>query len=388
MPSEVSQYSISNSTILGPAKLNRTDSGSAREGNHQQGRESDDDDDDGENDYIMALENEDLQEQSEQQNNDTLQNHSFPSTIQPSTTAAIHENLSIPPQNDPTLSFPSQEQKNSEKAIQDSTNPHEPSQTTPITLGQEADVSEHAEKSNIYVQPFDPATDVNDGGVNYQALLDNLSPPTAESLISTTKSTAPETINASRPSSAESPIAAFPIPAGLPPRPPPQDKPAIHPNYTPGEDIRSYHYPLSQTSNSHTSFTSQPSNSYRPSQGYPHPASGATIGANGLPPPPIPTFQQQPPKASQVQRSPVTPQSRHKDGLGRNGERSAAPADEDDDEVPWAQETERKYAEFLHDEAVYVTEGLWDRFPPGSRLFVGEIHLYLESITIEADSYR
>jgi hypothetical protein len=33
---------------------------------------------------------------------------------------------------------------------------------------------------------------------------------------------------------------------------------------------------------------------------------------------------------------------------------------------------QKKYDEFLHDERVYVTEGLWDRFPPGSRLFVGK----------------
>lgn len=369
MPSEVSQYSHSNDTILDPSELNGTTIGSAREGNHQDINESDED---GENDYIMALENEELQDQSEQQSNDTLQNLSFPSTFQPSTTVAVHENLSISPQNDPTLSFPSQEQRISGKAFQNSTNPPEPSQNTPITLGQDAEASEHAEKNNVHIQPFNTDVDVTDGGVNYQALLDNLSPPSAENLVPTTNSTAPETVNAPRPSSAESPIAAFPIPAGLPPRPPPQDKPAIHPNYTPGEDIRSYHYTHTQTSSSHTSFTPQPSNSYRPSPGYPHLASGATVGANGLPPPPIPTFQQQPPKASQVPLSPIVSQGRQKDGSGRNGERSAVPADEDDEEVPWAQEIERKYAEFLHDEAVYVAEGLWDRFPPGSRLFVGE----------------
>lgn len=390
VPSKVSQYSLSDDTIMDPAELHPTDSESTRKGNHQEGHESDiddDDDDDGENDYIMALGNEEFQEQDEQQSNDTLQNLSFSSTIQPSTTVAVHENFSIPPQNDPTLSFPSQEQKISGKILQNSTHPHEPPQNTPIILGQDTESSGYAEKNNVHMQPSDKDVDLdmdvdvneNEGGVNYQALLDNLSPstanaPSAESLTSTTKPTAPETVNALRPSSAEPPIAALPIPAGLPPRPPPQEKPAIHPNYTPGEDIRSYHYPHTQSSSSHTSFVSQPSNPYRPSPGYPHPASGATVGANGLPPPPIPTFQQQPPKVSQVQRSPVTPQSRQKDGSMKNGERSAVPADEDEDEVPWAQETEKKYAEFLHDEAVYVTEGLWDRFPPGSRLFVGEIH--------------
>lgn len=42
--------------------------------------------------------------------------------------------------------------------------------------------------------------------------------------------------------------------------------------------------------------------------------------------------------------------------------------------MPWGQDIERKYAQFLHDEAIYVAEGLWDRFPSGSRLFVGKIY--------------
>ena len=43
-----------------------------------------------------------------------------------------------------------------------------------------------------------------------------------------------------------------------------------------------------------------------------------------------------------------------------------------DDDSPWGPEVQKKYDEFLHDERIYVTEGLWDRFPMGSRLFVGK----------------
>ncbi|KAJ5492994.1 hypothetical protein N7539_001740 [Penicillium diatomitis] len=43
-----------------------------------------------------------------------------------------------------------------------------------------------------------------------------------------------------------------------------------------------------------------------------------------------------------------------------------------DDDQPWGPEVQKKYDEFLHQERVYVTEGLWDRFPMGSRLFVGQ----------------
>lgn len=37
-----------------------------------------------------------------------------------------------------------------------------------------------------------------------------------------------------------------------------------------------------------------------------------------------------------------------------------------------APEIQRKYDQFLHDEEAYTGEGSWDKFPQGSRLFVGE----------------
>ncbi|KAJ5130627.1 Nucleotide-binding alpha-beta plait [Penicillium bovifimosum] len=44
-----------------------------------------------------------------------------------------------------------------------------------------------------------------------------------------------------------------------------------------------------------------------------------------------------------------------------------------DEDSWWGPEVQKKYDEFLHDERIYVTEGLWDRFPMGSRLFVGNL---------------
>ena len=329
----------------------------------------------GDDGYIMLLETELLQKQSEQQSNDTLQNHSPSSILQPAPTIASFDNLSIPTQAEHTPSPSSQNQSGPGEPVHNSLNPYEPTQDSSMTLGPDTTPHESPEENNLTVQSLDA---VVNGGVNYQTLLDNLSSstataPSADNITSITTAAPSETTNAPRPSSAESPIAALPIPAGLPPRPPPQEKPAIHPNYTPGEDIRSYHYPHTQTSNSHISYASQPSNSYRPTPGYHHPASGATVGANGLPPPPLATFQQPVPKPGQTQRSPRTDQSRPKGSSGRNGEKSALPADKEEDEVPWGQDIERKYAQFLHDEAIYVAEGLWDRFPSGSRLFVGKI---------------
>lgn len=347
--------------------------GSDAKPNGSNNQEEQDYDGDGDNDYIMALENEDLLEDIAQQSSDTLPNLSSSSLIQPSTPAASHETHSVPAQNDPSLSSHGQPQDIAGVPFQHGKSPHEPSQSPSASIGQNATTTDSRGESNPHVQAVD--TDVNDGGVNYQALLDHLSPsaaaaPGADTATITTVVPS-ERSDPPRPGSAESPLAALPVPAGLPPRPPPQEKPAIHPNYTPGEDIRSYHYTHTQNSNAHTSYSSQPSNPYRPSQGYPHPASNATVGANGLPPPPVATFQQPPAKTAQSQSSPTAQQSRLNDGHGRNGERSAVSADEGDDEVPWDQEVARKYTEFLRDEAVYVTEGLWDRFPQGSRLFVG-----------------
>ncbi|KAJ5240146.1 RNA-binding protein (Nab3) [Penicillium chermesinum] len=58
---------------------------------------------------------------------------------------------------------------------------------------------------------------------------------------------------------------------------------------------------------------------------------------------------------------------------GRADKQPARPGKGSDDDSPWGPEVQKKYDEFLHDERIYVTEGLWDRFPIGSRLFVGNL---------------
>ncbi|RMZ90248.1 hypothetical protein DV736_g2525, partial [Chaetothyriales sp. CBS 134916] len=42
-------------------------------------------------------------------------------------------------------------------------------------------------------------------------------------------------------------------------------------------------------------------------------------------------------------------------------------------ERPWSPKTQVIYDQFLEDERKYVTEGIWDKFPHGSRLFVGNL---------------
>jgi hypothetical protein len=226
-------------------------------------------------------------------------------------------------------------------------------------------------------RPGSPDT-VSKDGVNYQSLLDSLSQSAATAPIADTL-TASTTVSASEETTrlqigCERPL---PVGAGLPPRPPPQEKPAIHPNYSPNESIRSYHHLPPQN------ITSAPyqaqSASYRPS------ADAGTIGrnipppqantraANGLPPPPVATFQQSPASVPQIQ----SPSAQSLRDVGGRGTKSPSLRQQSEgvngEEQPWAPDVQKKYDQFLHDERIYVTEGVWDRFPSGSRLFVGTI---------------
>ncbi|KAL6253288.1 nuclear polyadenylated RNA-binding protein 3 [Rhinocladiella similis] len=45
----------------------------------------------------------------------------------------------------------------------------------------------------------------------------------------------------------------------------------------------------------------------------------------------------------------------------------------DPNERPWTPNTQSMYDRFLEEERRYVTEGIWDKFPHGSRLFVGNL---------------
>ncbi|KAL4888290.1 hypothetical protein BDV59DRAFT_196565 [Aspergillus ambiguus] len=208
-------------------------------------------------------------------------------------------------------------------------------------------------------------TDSTEPGVDFQNLLDNLPPstaaPSAPAVADTASSADAAVPQATTDEALQSSI-------GLPPRPPPQEKPSIHPNYQPNDDIRSYHQLPPQSSNSPPPYSAQQSN-YQSNIGVPSlAAAGApgtsSSGANALPPPPGPSFQQ-----SMSADSPESSPGAQKSG---RGDRASTRSGKDED-TPWGPEVQKKYDEFLHDERVYVTEGLWDRFPPGSRLFVGNL---------------
>ncbi len=204
------------------------------------------------------------------------------------------------------------------------------------------------------------STGESSGGVDLQALLDNLSSSTANAAAvpDSTAADVAATLSSSHAlltGDAKSPSSALASNPTLPPRPPPQEKPASHPNYAPGDDIRSYH-PHSQQSGG---------SSFRAQSGAP-PA--LTVGANGLPPPPAASFQSQAAAVNPQPQSPATPGHHQKDSTSGRADKEDS---NDDDDVPWAPEVQKLYDDFLRDERVYVTEGQWDKFPPNSRLFIG-----------------
>ena len=324
---------------------------------------------------------------SELEQSSSSLNHTQSSSLadQHSTSVASHDILSAPTQIHPTPSFSSIPLPgySSQHMLATHVPPQDTSmindQTTPpVTADDDPD------QKNDPDMKMDDNTDedVASGGVNYQTLLDNISPSstTALSAANPPHATSPppptETTNVPASSSANVPSVSLPLSASLPPRPPPQEKPAIHPNYMPGEDIRSYHYLQIHHATAHANHSSQPSNSYRPSQVYTpsmtaSAAPGTTTAPNGLPPPPMATFQQPLRNHDQAQNSPNSQQFRQRDISGPNGSGSVMSVDSGN-ETKWTPELEKKYEEFLSQERMYVSEGLWDRFPHGSRLFVGK----------------
>lgn len=310
-----------------------------------------------------------------QHEHDTSQDLLTATNAQPAVSNGTYDSLSTDTKNFLASFSPSQNLNPSAITTQDVTaSSFQSPKQTPASQDTGAPAPQTLKESDARSQASD--SDANGEGVNYQALLDNLSPststaPASENIASITTAAPP---GSASPSSIQTPIATLPVPAGLPPRPPPQEKPAIHHNYTPGEDIRTYHNPPPQSSAAQTSYTSQSSNSHQPPRGYIHTGG---VAPNGMPPPPIATFQQPLSTPNTAQPSPQDSQTRQRDNYASETARQRANQRDGDDEYPRRPEVEKIYEEFLREEAIYVAEGTWDRFPQGSRLFVGELNINL-----------
>lgn len=177
-------------------------------------------------------------------------------------------------------------------------------------------------RNNAYAAPQSaPGTHFQTEGqpstsVDVQALLDSLTPAAH---------------NASQSAHLQPNASATPLPsaASLPPRPPAQV--ANHQTYSANDDIRSFHPHNTQASGGQQRTSNAPAAS---------------------------------PNARPAQ-SPTAP------GIGQQQQvmRSETPDDED---IRWPPEVNRKYEAFLDQERKFVTEGQWDQFPMGSRLFIGK----------------
>lgn len=167
---------------------------------------------------------------------------------------------------------------------------------------------------------------------NYQALLDSLS--------STTETATPAAHSQHTQQQGQLAGSSLPAAPGLPPRPPPQDKSATHVN----DDIRSYH-PHSQKT---------PNAQFRgPGQLQP-----LNVRGGG-------SSSQDAQSATRSNQSPSTPGYGQRQSLDFQGELV------DDEDSRWPPEINKRYEDFLEEERRYVTDGQWDQFPVGSRLFIG-----------------
>ncbi|KAF2150897.1 hypothetical protein K461DRAFT_314816 [Myriangium duriaei CBS 260.36] len=209
-------------------------------------------------------------------------------------------------------------------------------------------IPNHAPQSNIVDQASNdqPVLQSIPSGPDYQALLNSLASPSA----ATVQDPAPSSV----PLHDTLPAQSLPAAGGtngtgaaaLPPRPPPQTEPSIHPNYAQTSDIRQFH-----------------------PQGANIAAPGSSLkqGANGLPPPPVASFQSGPPPTSPSQASFGGQFPGSKDSRQKQDDAAL------DDESRWGQEIQKEFDSFLEQERQFVTEGNWEQFPYGSRLFVGNL---------------
>lgn len=207
---------------------------------------------------------------------------------------------------------------------------------------------------------------VAQGGVDFQSLLSQLAQPASNASSGTVPTSSSEHTLPHQSTSDTSIQDA----AGLPPRPPTQEQPNAdnlqayhpHPNQNPSPSSTAPYAPPAD--NNHVS--PEPGSS-APVPGAPGAPPGSTSTANGLPPPPGASFQQ--PQQQQQSQPDASPQGKHQ-GI-RTEWHGGKQLVVGDVEPPWPPEIQKKYDEFLREERIHVTEGHWDRFPQGSRLFVG-----------------
>ena len=242
----------------------------------------------------------------------------------------------------------------------------EPAPLAAVDGGSDPAMSETAQAPS-QPPPAHSYESITKGEIDIQQLLDNI---TANAEINATSANGtPTATTVSSPTFPPGPPgptgpSTLPSHSSLPPRPQVLQKPAMHPAYASQDDIRKYH--------AGPSFAVPPgSTAYRaPGMSMPLIASGApgtkTDARNILPPPPAASFNA-PPSLPAPPSSTLPPHPKQ-DRAQTSAEAGDA---EDAGEIQWGADVQNLYDKFLAEERMYVSEGLWDRFPAGSRLFIG-----------------
>lgn len=216
------------------------------------------------------------------------------------------------------------------------------------------------------------------GGINFQQLLDNLSQPNPGA-------TTPAVSSAENSSYHQAPAGESLKSQGIPAPPQAQSYGSIQAHYTRTGEVAYHQLPHDAVATAMPAYSAQPCKIQLPNQSQPFTiASGEHLAFNNLPPP-IATYPQTPSTGAESQGSLQEPSVASKKG---RVDKQGRPIKLSDDDAPWGPEVQKKYDEFLHDERVYVTEGLWDRFPIGSRLFVGRSLFPLISILLRSNDFN
>ncbi|KAK5172901.1 nuclear polyadenylated RNA-binding protein 3 [Saxophila tyrrhenica] len=267
--------------------------------------------------------------------------------------------------------------------------------------------------SDAQTQPGETAAQAfNPSSVDVQALLDTLqnapsnahdaatsaAPPQDGMTAPTTES--PSVANQTQQAvpSLSSPVSANALGApasGLPPRPPPQEQPLINPNYVHSQHIRDYHpHAANPAFHPHTKSSSQGHAADPPGRNYVPPVLSPTSANAGTPAQSIQsaTYSATAPTHGNGQAATYPSHAPFAGSPGVNSAYSGAPqyghtgtlARPEDfttsrhefsrhEDRPWDAEVQRKYDQFIEEERAYVSEGRWEQFPNGARLFVGNL---------------
>jgi nuclear polyadenylated RNA-binding protein 3 len=244
----------------------------------------------------------------------------------------------------------------------------------PHTTAGDASVATYSIAAPVATETQQPQTlplsyeAVSNGEIDIQQLLDNITANAALNAPSATN--APQTPPTFSNANLSQGTAGLPAHASLPPRPQVTQNPATAQGYTAHDDMRKYHA-------GPPGFQPPPNSTYRPLGAPPAISAAGAPGTasdplNALPPPPLASFHP-PAGAGPIPPPPFgfVPFAEGNRLPSKEPPASASAASQSDDDHSWNPAVKKLYDEFLADERMYVSEGLWDRFPVGSRLFIG-----------------